>query len=45
MRNHYYNIDSSNWSVFLAIDKDILDFLVRLQLENIEKMFSEKIEF
>jgi hypothetical protein len=45
MRNHYYNIDSSNWSVFLTVDKDILDFLVRLNLNHIEKMFSEKIEF
>jgi len=40
MRNQYYN--SSNWTVFFVVDKDILDFLVRLQLENIEKLFSEK---
>jgi hypothetical protein len=40
MRNQYYN--SLNWTVFFVVDKDILDFLVRLQLENIEKLFSEK---
>lgn len=40
MRNQYYNVDF-NWSVLLAVDNDILDFLVRLNLNHIEKMFSE----
>jgi hypothetical protein len=38
VRNEYYS-NIFNWYVFLSIDRDILDFLVRLNLENIEKLF------
>ena len=41
IRNQYYSVDL-NWCVFLTVDKDILDFLVRLKLNHIEKLFSEK---
>ena len=41
VRNQYYIVDL-NWCVFLTVDKDILDFLVRLKLNHIEKLFSEK---